>query len=191
MKMKNSLNSDELDINELLKTEKRKTTDILCELLNYFSLVPTLAYNAYWYIYFKNILEKATDADLTHCHSINKWINYADVWVILSCIKAMFFLGCVRLCCGNENDTNMLCLLIKSLSSLFASFIFVIYIPGQLHHTYEEETVCFNMEKALDMFYRCEYTYVLFVLLLFCLIPVGGCLVGLKEYIKSRSYKGD
>jgi hypothetical protein len=187
--MKKSISTDELQFEDLIKSTK--TTDLICELINYISLLPTLVYNTAWFFYLKSLLENTKDDQLTHCEQIYNWVNYAHIWVIISNVKAIFFLCCVRCCCGNENDTNMLCLVVKSLTSLFVSFIFIINIPTHLHNHFDTETICFKMEIALSWFYKLEYAYVLFVLLLICLIPFGGCLVGLKEYIKSRSYKSD
>jgi hypothetical protein len=189
--MKKSQSTDNLNIDELLNSNKAKATDIICGLLNYFSLIPTLVYNTAWFFYIKGLLENANDEQVAQCPHLYNWINYADTWVIISNIKALLLLGCTRICCGNENDINMLCLLVKSLTSLFVSFIFVINIPTHLYDSPDDDSVCSRIEIALGLFYKFEYTYVLSILLLFCLIPIGGCLVGLKEYIKSRSYKED
>src|SRR3954462_4281033 len=111
--MKKSQSNEELNFDELINSNKTKTTDLICDLLNYLSLIPTLVYNTAWFFYIRSLLENAKDEEVTHCPQLYNWINYADIWVIISNLKALFFLGCIRLCCGNENDTNILCLLIK------------------------------------------------------------------------------
>lgn len=210
---RNSAHNDEEIINEYLKAEsanynsKKKFTDLLCSLVNYFSLVPTLAYNTIWFFVFKRVLEKFgealphnIDTEIQGCSDIYNWLNYALSWNIICFSKALILLSCVKFCCGGENDCNMCCLLIKSLTSLIPSMMFVIKIP-EIVSNYKTYTInlsssinqtiqinCDNLANELNLFYRWEYAYILFLVSLFCLIPFGAVLMCLKEFWKSRGY---
>jgi hypothetical protein len=187
-------------LDNLLKEtpKKRKATDIICSLINYFSLIPTLIYNVIWYFYLKNILESVYEIDLTSCSEIYNWNNYALAWTIVSSIKAFVFLFCSKACFGNENDCNICCLIMKTFTSLLASIIFVIKIPDNFIKAYQiqsdnsdEMKKCEELNNSIRLFYKCEYAYILFILFLFCCIPLGGIAAGLKEYYKSRGYKSE
>jgi hypothetical protein len=180
------MNDNELIYQSLNKT---KRTDILCQILNYISLIPTLVYNTVWYMYLSNLLKEINEDNISQCYNINRWSNYSLSWMIVSVLKGLFFLLFVRICFGSENDCNIFCLVLKGLSGLIGSIVFVINIPDYITNTYSPDTTCYNLEKSMTLFYKCEYSYILFVLSLFCIIPLGACLMGLKEYIKSRRYK--
>ena len=182
---------DDDELLNSLHSNRAKKTDILCEFINIFSLIPTLAYNIFWFFYFRSLLENTPDTEIASCSDINRWVNYSVTWVIISTIKALFFLCCVKICFGSENDCNICCLIMKALTSLIVSILFILNIPDYLDSSYKPDTTCFNQYKALSLFYKCEYVYILFILSLFCLIPFGAFIMGLKEYIKSRSYKLD
>jgi hypothetical protein len=184
------MNDDEL-IYQSLNSSKTNKTDLLFQIINYISLIPTLVYNTIWYMYLSNLLKEINDNHVNECYDIHRWSNYILTWLIVSVLKGLFFLSFVRICFGSENDCNIFCLILKGLSGLVGSIVFVINIPDYITNTYNPDTACYNLEKSLNLFYKCEYSYILFVLALFCLIPFGACLMGLKEYIKSRRYKSD
>lgn len=186
-----SINDEDINFDELLKENKnKKTTDVICGLLNYFSLIPTLIYNIIWFFYFRSILENLNEQEVyTQCPDMFNWNHYALNWVIISFFKALFFLCFARLCCGDENDCNMICLLIKSLTSLVPAIIFTIKMPDHIN-AYRSTDACIQLENTAKLFYKCEYIYVLFILILICFVPFLGAFgMGLKEYLKSRSYK--
>ena len=54
------MNDDEL-IYQSLNNSKTKRTDILCQILNYISLIPTLVYNTVWYMYLSNLLKEINE----------------------------------------------------------------------------------------------------------------------------------
>lgn len=182
------MNDDEI-IYQSLKRNNR--TDIICQILNYISLIPTLVYNSIWYIVMSNLLKETDESEINQCNDINRWVNFSLTWIIISVLKGFFFLCFVRICFGSENDCNVFCLILKGISGIVGSIVFVLNIPDYLTTTYSPDTQCYKLEKSLSLFYKCEYSYILFVLSLFCLIPFGACLMGLKEYIKSRRYKSD
>lgn len=212
---KSSTYLDQNELNLLLDNEnkknnkRKKITDAICYLIHYISLIPTVVYNTVWFFYLKSLLEKADifldsidKIQNKSCHDIINWTNYAFAWTIIANIKAILLLVCAKFCCGQENDCNMFCLLIKSLTSLIPSFIFVIKIPDYVKsYNYSSETIpinneanhnltilCDNIANTISSFYHWEYGYVLFALSIFCLIPLGAACMGLKEYWKSRGY---
>jgi hypothetical protein len=212
MTKRSSYQEDEEVINKLLENEmnqrrKTKFTDFLCSLINYVSLIPTLIYSAVWYFYLKSVLENFINEDallqgqVQGCLELYQWVNYCLTWTMISFFKAVFLLTCVKLCCGGENDCNLCCLLIKSISSLIPSIIFVLKLPDTInnYNVYNTNVIelkdnnllkigCDNMASTLSLYYKWEYSYVLFVLLLFCLIPAGAMAMCFKEIWKSRGY---
>lgn len=209
MKRSASFIDDEI-INEFLSKEmktKKKFTDLICSLVNYFSLIPTLIYNAIWFFYFKSLLESiggdnmppALEREVQGCEELYHWINYSLTWVIVCFSKGLFFLICVRICCGADNDCNMFCLLIKTLTSLIPCIFFIVKIPDHVNNykslnlnlTQGAEVeayrrICNNMADELDLFYKWEYAYMMLTISLFCFVPAGAVLMCLKEYLKSR-----
>jgi hypothetical protein len=182
------MNDDEL-IYESLNNGKKNKTDLVCQIINYISLIPTIVYNSIWYIVMSNILKETNESETNQCYDLNRWVNYCFTWMIVSVMKALFFLCFVRICFGSENDCNIFCLILKALSGIIGSIVFVLNIPDYLTNTHNTNTTCYKLEKSLSLFHKCEYTYILFVLSLFCLIPLGASLMGMKEYLKSRRYK--
>ena len=208
---RSSYESDEALINELLKKEtnrkKTKFTDVLCSLLNYFSLIPTLIYSAIWFVYLKSTLDlfihdEALIGNIQGCMELYHWVNYALSWTIISFLKAVFLLTCIKFCCGGENDCNICCLVLKCTSTVIPSIIFVLHIPDYvnkyknynsniLNLTKVDESLkhgCDNMANVLSLYYKWEFSYMIFVLFTFCVIPAGALCMCFKEIWKSRGY---
>ncbi len=212
MTKRSSYQNDEEVINELLKDEntprrKTKIADLILSLINYISLIPTLVYSAIWYYYLKTSLEYFVNEDallegqIQGCVELYHWVNYCLTWSMISFLKATFLLACVKLCFGGENDCNMCCLIIKSISTVIPSIIFVLKLPDTVNNykiyntnvmDFKENDMlkvgCDNMANTLSLYYKWEYSYVLSVLFLFCFVPAGAICMCLKEVWKSRGY---
>lgn len=193
----NQNTTDEDIIDEFLENEShKKKIDFRCDLINYFSLFPTLIYNVYFFLHLKNILENIQESEIDTCSDLFHWTNYTLTWCIFSFLKALFFLFVVKLCIGNENDCNIFCLLLKILTSLVPSIVFILNIPdytnkfqnSKIENLSNAEQHCLNMTVALNYFYKWEYAYILFILFIVLSIPCSTFIMGLKEYIKSRGY---
>jgi hypothetical protein len=190
-------NEDDL-LNEIIKNERKvKVTDIICSLINYFSLIPSIIYNTAWFFYLKSILEEMNENDISVCNAIFNWTNYATSLCIFPTIKALILLFCIKICVGEENDCNIFCFIVKMLTSFVPSILFVILIPNninnyRIHLGDIEVKECDKMSRTLNTFYKLEYAYMITILVLFCLIPFGAIATGFKEYWKSRGYnKGE
>jgi hypothetical protein len=202
---------DEETIDDLINSEynqkpSKRITDLICSLLNYFSLIPTLIYNIAWFFAFKRVLENMggdllpidLDKDIQGCTEMYDWANFCITWITISFFKAVFLLTIVRSCCGAENDCNICCLLIKCVSSLIPSIIFVIRIPDivnnykafnvNMNMNLKMKDMCDELSNSIYLYYNWEYAYILFIMFIFCFIPTGVILMCLKELWKSRAY---
>jgi hypothetical protein len=193
-----------------LKSHDTKITDYLCSMLNYFSLIPTLTYNLVWYFHFRNVLEEFYKLNIFHsdqivikgCKSIYDWGNIIVLCTIISFIKGLLFLLCSKLICGDENDCNVLCLIIKSLTSFIPGIVFIYILPDIFYnYSFVEnknelssndyiiiKSLCDKTAKAIYKYYKWEYFYVIFIVFIFCFIPFVAGLMCLKEIWKSRGY---
>ncbi len=185
----------------------KRITDILCYLSNYISLVPTLIYNVIWFFTFRDvilsvggeILFSEIETNIKGCADLYNWANYSMTWTTISFYKALFLLAIVKICCGSENDCNIFCLLIKSITSLIPTIIFVLNVPDivKLYRSYNMNNIselkdkCDILADTIQRYYRYEYLYMLSILLAFSLIPIGAMLMCLKEVWKTRGYKYD
>jgi hypothetical protein len=204
----------EEELNDLLaepsiKSKKTKFTDLICSLMNYISLFPTIVYNVIWFFHMKKLLEQigndnlddSIDLHIKGCSIIFNWANYIVSWTLVALIKGIILLVCSKMFCGNENDCNVLCLLIKTFTSLIPGIIFVLKIPDNISN-YKilrinsdinqidpvKKFHCDELANAVFLFYKWEYAYVIFLLFVFCFIPFGAVCMCLKEFWKSRGY---
>ena len=122
-----------------IKSNDIKLTDYICSILNYLSLIPTIIYNIIWFFNFRNILENFDNLnlhnegiDMTGCGAIYKMGNNIIFWTIISFLKGIILLLCSKLFCGDENDCNILCIIIKSLTSFIPGVIFIFILPDLL-----------------------------------------------------------
>ncbi len=211
--------NDEDIIDELINNEKtiksrKKISDIICSNLNYFSLVPSLIYNATWIFVIKSALEKmgseepSLEKAIEGCSEIYNWAHYTLTWTIISFLKALFLLFCVKMCIGEGDDCNIICLAIKIITSVVPSLIFVFKLPLYVnnYNLFNKNSIdlevaggnmsqmdglkfsCDQLANNLNIFYRWEYAYVIFILFIFCGIPAGAICMCLKEAWKSRGY---
>lgn len=198
------------DNSDKIKPADTKTTDYICSILNYISLIPTLINNIIWFFYFRNVLEDFDKLNVSHgdhiqingCDNIYNWANIIILWTIISFFKGILFLISSKLFCGDENDCNVLCLIIKSLTSFIPGIIFIYTLPGIVHdYSYTEnrtslissdyivmKTLCDNTAKAIYKYYTWEYCYILMIIFMICFIPFSAGLMCLKEIWKSRGY---
>lgn len=166
---------------------KKKFTDIICGLINYASLIITLAYNIFWVITFHQILPKLEEEHISNCQDTYNWNNYYYIWTVISLTKALVFLLCAKFGSGSEFDCNFFCLLIKTLTSLIPCIFFVIKIPYYGPNTFDKEIDknCFTLYDNLARFYRYETYYLIFVVAISLSPIIGASAMALKEYIKS------
>jgi hypothetical protein len=194
---------------EKIKSHDGKVTDYLCSIITYFSLIPTIIYNLVWFFTFRNILENFEKLKFSHnqseirgCTAIYNWGNNLILWTIISFFKAIFLLLGSKLCCGDENDCNMLCIIIKSLTSFIPGIIFIYILPDVVHnysfYTHNHisvsgefskmQSICDELATAIYKYYTWEYSYVILILLIFCFIPFAAGCMCVKEIWKSRGY---
>jgi hypothetical protein len=174
-------------------SSKKKYTDIICNGINYISLILTAVYNIFWIFVFHQILPKLEDYSYKNCPEIFNWNNYYYTWVIISLSKAFIFLLCAKVSTGSEFDCNFFCLILKILSSLIPCILFVIKVPYYGPNTYDKENdgACNALYDNLSRFYRYENYYLIFIVCL-CFTPIlGGIAMSIKEYIKCLAEKSD
>ena len=94
--------------------------------------------------------------------------------------------------CGNENDCNIVCLMLKSFTSYFPS-IYITYTFFVLENNEIEKysNECKTLYSSALSFYYLERTYFIFFSCVLAIIPVGAVLMVMKELWKGRSYKVD
>lgn len=189
-----------------IKLNDVKLTDYICSILNYLSLIPTVIYNLIWFFYFRDILENLDNLnlqnegiDLTGCDAIYKMANNIIFWTIVSFLKGVILLLCSKVLCGNENDCNILCLIIKILTSFIPAVIFTYILPGLLSNYSFIETnhsdmfikgkfLCENLAQTIHKFYTWELRYVIAILFCVCFIFFAAGCMCLKEIWRSRGY---
>lgn len=191
-----SLNENELSLES--KPTQPKFTDKICGIINFLSLVPTVAYNICWLFILKNVFENE-EAFLESiklsddCSKLYWSLNTAFFWVVISLLKSIFFLLCSRMFCGGEIDCSLFCLLIKAITSYFPSIYFTyafeysIDISKDFVDSLENEK-CGKLVDYAQWFYTTERAYFLFFSILIGLIPLGSILMALKELWKSKGY---
>jgi|LauGreDrversion4_2_1035121.scaffolds.fasta_scaffold350964_1 hypothetical protein len=212
-KARSSYLNDEDAISQTLQQEsalrnKTKFTDWLFSSLIYIILIPTLIYNAVWYFNLKSSLLLLTNEDwinenrIQGCGDVFNWVNYSLTWVIICFFKALFLLLCYSVCCSGENDCTMVCVMFKSLTSLLPSLIYIVKIPeyvknyqvysiNAINLTGVDETLrasCDLMASTLFSYYRWEYSYMIFLLGVFCFILAVAACMCLKELWKGLNY---
>lgn len=189
----------EPDIEEILNP-KVNTTDRICGIINFISLVPTVIYNIAWLFLLKNSFNGTDNQAFleqiklsTECSSLFNDLNTAFVWVIISLSKSVFFLLCAKMFCGNENDCNILCLILKAVTSYFPSMYFyfkldyAVKIPdGYLSQIGNGK--CENLLYYTKYYYATERGYFIFFSILLLSIPFGSILMAFKELWKSQGY---
>lgn len=193
-----------------IKSHNVKLTDYLCSLLTYISLIPTLIYNLVWYFTFRNNLEKfekfnmsLIQSEIRGCSAIYDWGNNIILWTIISFFKGIVLLLVSKLCCGDENDCNMLCIIIKSLTSFIPGIIFLYILPDVVnkYDSYikisdefsKMKLICDELATSIYNYYTFEYFYVISIISIICFIPFAAGCMCLKEIWKSQGYsnKGD
>jgi hypothetical protein len=191
-----SLNENELNLES--KPTQPKFTDKIFGIINFISLIPTLAYNIVWLFILKNVFENE-DSFLESlrisddCSKLYWSLNTAFFWVVISLLKSIFFLLCARMICGSEIDCSFLCLLLKAITSYFPSIYFTYAFEYSVEISREfiaslENKKCEKLVDYAQWFYTTERAYFIFFSILIGLIPVGSILVGLKELWKSKGY---
>lgn len=192
----NSSNSiSDVDIDEIL-TPKKSKTDKFCSIINYISLIPTLVYNTYWiYVLITDtrlgiIIDGINQHDEV-CMNLSSSMSTILSWVIISTIKALTFLLLSKLICGSENDCNVLCVIIKGITS----FIPAVYFYYKLSYLSDiagiiNDSQCELLYSYVKLFFSFEKAYIYFFLFLLFLIPFGAILTILKELWKGRKYHG-
>ena len=214
LKKRTSYLHDEDAINELLRQDsfnrkKTKFTDFVFGSLIYIILIPTLIYNAVWYFNLKNSLLSVNNEDLylyenrvQGCTDIFNWVNYSLTWVLICFFKAIFLLFAYFFCCSGENDCTMVCVVFKSLTSLLPSLFYILKIPDYVknYHVYSSNAInlaevdkslqsaCDLMASTLLTYYKWEYSYMIFVIFVFCFIPAGAICMCIKEFWKGLNY---
>jgi hypothetical protein len=212
-KARSSYLNDEDAIYQTLQQESSlrkniKFTDWLFSSLFYIILIPTLIYNAVWYFNLKNSLLLISNEDwisenrIKGCYDVFNWVNYSLIWVLVCFFKALFLLLCYSICCSGENDCTIMCVLFKSLTSLLPSLLYIIKIPEYVgnYNVYSRNvtnltgvdeagrTSCDLMASTLFSYYRWEYSYMIFVLGVFCFIVAAVMCYCLKELWKGLNY---
>ena len=182
---------DDLTALNIKAMEKAKFTDKILHFMVYLSLVPSIFYNAIWIYQIIMRLESFTHDENLQCPDLYNWANHALVWCAVCGIKAFIFLFCLK--CNNDesndsNDCNMICILIKALSSYIPAIVFNFKL-GQLLEGEYKSSSCLTMEATISLFKYCEYSYIIFFSTLLCGVPLMGILMCLKELWKSRKYK--
>lgn len=193
-KSSNSSNShSDVDIEDIL-TPKASKTDKLCSIINYLNLILTLVYNTYWiYVLITDtrlgtIIDRVNQSDEV-CMNLSSNMSTILSWVVISTVKALTFLLLSKLICGTENDCNVLCVIIKGITS----FIPAIYFYYKLSYLSEiAETIldsqCELLFAYAHLFFSFEKAYIYFFLFLLFLVPFGAILTILKELWKGRKY---
>lgn len=190
----NSSNSiSDIDIEEFLKPKTSKT-DKLCSIINYVSLVPTLIYNTYWiYVLISDtrlghIIDNINQSDEI-CVNLSSSMSIILTWVIISTIKAFTFLLLSKLVCGSENDCNVLCVVIKGITSFIPSVYFY-YKFSYLSDITQiiSDSPCELLYSYVNLFFSFEKAYIYFFLFLLFLVPFGAILTIFKELWKGRKY---
>jgi len=206
-------NITEESIDEFIKNEFNnkisiKITNLLCYLSNYITLVPTLMYNTIWFFKFKYVIENIggeimpldLENNIQGCTDLYHWVNYCITMTLFSFFKGLFLLGLSKLCCGEENDCNICCLIFKGITSLVPSIIIVIEIPDLIkkykaisiiNSSMNLKSKCDDLAVNLYAYYNWEYAYMLIITIIFCSIPAGAILMCIKEIWKSRGYNED
>lgn len=178
----------EVELGEILNP-KQTTTDRICGIINYISLVPTIVYNSFWIYYIFSQGDKVFSTPTTEdCQLLFNSISSISTWCFLALIKAMFFLFCSKMICGSENDCNVLCLLIKALTSYFPAIYFSYTLDYATFLTPLQIEKCDASWNSVLQFVKFERIYIYFFTSLLALIPIGSILMALKELWKSRKY---
>lgn len=190
--------------------QKRKTiaviSDFFCSMIEYIVIIPTLVYNIFWIAHIRSILTSSPIAliDLSiskpdnTCIDLIRWKEHLLTWTKVSLSKAVLFLCTSKVCCGNENDLNIFCVFIKSVTSLIPSLVFMFKLPDIIEAysdvrkvIYHQETLdgCDSLEHALIVYQKFERMYCLFIGGIFALIVFGTFLAAVKEMWRSRGYR--
>ena len=181
----------------LKKKTIAKITDFACRMIEYIAFIPTLVYNLFFLIYFHNIINFNQNVNLG-CQSLVKWKGYIITICKVNLTKAFLFLCTSKLCCGNENDLNVLCVGLKALTSFIPSLVFIFKLrhvldsfEGAKHQIYHLETLqaCTSLWEGEIIFLKYEEIYCWFIIGIIGLIVIGSLLAALKEVWKSRGYK--
>ena len=181
----------------LKKKTIAKITDFVCSMIEYITFIPTLVYNIFFLIYFTNIVNYNQNLS-TGCSFLIKWKGYIITICKLNLTKAFLFLCTSKLCCGNENDLNVFCVVLKALTSFIPSLIFIFKLKdviedfdrskGQIYHMDTMQS-CTALWEGEIIFKKYEELYCWFIIGITCLIIIGTVLAALKEVWKSRGYK--
>jgi hypothetical protein len=214
MKNKRSSTLDEDAINRLIEEESnkkssKKITDILCGLMDYFTFIPAIVYNLYFFFLLKRLFEKININGMigtedyindNNCFSLYNWAENIFSWTVISLVKSFMFIMCAKLCCGGENDVTIFCMLIKAVTSFIPSVFFVIKLSGLIEGYEKLREIgindkilpyCDPISTAVESYYQFEYLYIVCISCLVCFVPFGAFCMGLKEIWKSRGYTKD
>lgn len=190
--------------------QKRKTiaiiSDFLCNMIEYIAFIPTLVYNIFWITYINSLLSTTplSSVDLSgnnvgnSCIDLIRWKNHLLTWTKVSLSKAFLFLCTSKICCGNENDLNIFCVFLKSVTSLVPSLVFTFKLPDVIKEyteikkiIYHQETLnrCDSLENALSVYQKFEKMYCFLIGGLFAFVVFGTIMAALKEVWRSRGYR--
>ena len=197
-----SVSSKKGKYQEIMVKKKMRAViaDCVCSIINYLAIIPTLVYNSWWIIYIKtqNTIFPEKSEDIT-CTRLLRWRGYVLDSCVFGLCKSVLFLFMSKFCCGNENDLNLFCFLLKSTTSLLPSLIFMFKLDNVIDDfnnltrslIYHDDTKksCENLSESLAIYLAFERTYVLSFVGIFVLAVFGAILAMIVEFYKSRGYK--
>lgn len=195
---------DERNLSKKINTNttRRKISDLLCGMMDYSYLISSVSYNLFWLYYFNSLSENVNvvhHSSHSNCIDATNWIQYIRTWSAFCLVKSFLMITLTKICCSNENDITMLCLLIKIMTSFIPSLILILAIPDEITHYIsngrnivivenKEREQCNDLITALNLYEKVESWYILMILSMFCFIPLGAICMALKEMWKSRKY---
>lgn len=194
---------NEVDMNQILNP-KINTTDKICSIINWLTLLPTIIYNIVWLYLLKNAFEDVNITEFevnstksAECLNVFNSLNTIFVWVIVSLTKSIIFILFSKFLCSVESDCNILCLFIKGIASYLPSLYFIYSIDYTMDidnasvSSNDNSGCCSNLLYFAQLFYIMERYFVILFTSLLALIPIGSILMLIKELWRSRGYIED
>lgn len=189
---------------EKILTQKTNNTDKICAIINYTSFLPSVIYNLAWIFILKGVFEELENNDsffeeiksCEECVVVCDAINRIFIWVVIFVLKNIFFIIFAKVLCERGDDCNILCLVVKSVTSFFPSVYLTYDLDlvssikensfsiSNIRHKENLANILFYVKK----YYTLENYYVSFFTILLILIPLGSILMALKELWKSKNY---
>jgi hypothetical protein len=182
MKRKYSLEDYQYNPEEEFK--KKSFTDMFFNLISHCSFLFTIINNSFWIYVLSKTQLGINVKDIECCSEAIGWNQAAYVYTTVILVKGIVSYTCFQC----EEECRLICITFKSFTSFIPSLYFLFKMNNRLPISLITEK-CEDILIVNHYFINFEYAYVIFILSIFCFIPLGALCAGLKEAWKGRSYK--